>query len=59
MPVTVVASWFEGRIENERIGMEAVLSGFFAARVTDPGAQAGTSAATDAAGVALGSANAH
>lgn len=41
MPVSVAVSWFEGRIEHERIGMEAMLSGFFAARITEPGLGSG------------------
>lgn len=59
MPVTVVASWFEGRIENERVSMESVLSGFFAARVTDPGAQGEAASGSDTTRIAVGPANAH
>lgn len=57
MPVTVVVTWFESKIENERIGMETVLSGFFAARVTEPGMQPSGHASADDADLSL--ANAH
>lgn len=54
MPVSVIVTWFDGRIEYERIGMEVVLSGFFAGRITEPGVTEADSIKTGMSGTSRG-----